>query len=386
MDIIEDKQQLLNLHHYEIYFIYSENDADLYKQIIKKMNSLPSIKRGIFHFNAIKRGEQSFEKLPDLLQKQLEQKNVLIRLIDSAHGNYSYGMELIDFNNDAETIYKDVEDFINQVCRQNINHLERLKSRTTAISRSRIQGYIDDGIVTEIFSKALNKEQQVVFKGDIDAKTVEDESKSASRKESFKFAEGMADNDKASELTRDIDGRTEPIHKVKLSVTFNHKVPTGTITKRGRVKLGHGLILNIEDQEIPIHLPSTTQYMIYALVLICKKKNDSLYLSRSDFKGPKATSIFEIMEQVYEKSHFSHDSFDDWFGKQKNNGLRSVSNAKSSLNNKIHTALKEAGWLNDAYYYCAVNTKKNNRDDSRFVIKLSASNINLPKELDELQL
>ena len=76
MDIIEDKQQLLNLHHYEIYFIYSENDADLYKQIIKKMNSLPSIKRGIFHFNAIKRGEQSFEKLPDLLQKQLEQKNV----------------------------------------------------------------------------------------------------------------------------------------------------------------------------------------------------------------------------------------------------------------------------------------------------------------------
>ena len=191
--------------------------------------------------------------------------------------------------------------------------------------------------------------------------------------ESQYIANSAVNNKLSDSLEQKLCLETKPEHKpdIKVKVVFGRKIKTGTISKKGRIKTGHGVIFTIDGDEVPVYIKGTTENMLYAMTLIFAKHNDGTFLTREDFLfGEMTKALLHKMKEVFCKYAFAK-GFDEWYKKQTSQSP--LNTAKYKLNMIIWNALKNTH--RDAYYYCALRTKKIGK--SRYTTNLCDSDIEI---------
>ena len=158
MITIRDEQKTLNLNPKAIYLMLTSDEMAEYRNKLKNLNRCPSLTRKLFRFEIVEKGVSPYEKLSDDMKYNVRHYNVLVRLVNSIHNIYCYGMGKIDFDKDKKTIVDKLNSFVDSVCKENIMQLDILCQRPTSTSLYALKQYRDNNIVKEIFEAALQTE------------------------------------------------------------------------------------------------------------------------------------------------------------------------------------------------------------------------------------
>ena len=81
-----------------------------YKDKLKTLNSFRKLTRGIFRFEIVEKGDTPYEMLPKDMTRTVTNCNVLVRLINSIHSIYCYGLDTIDLKLDEQELRAELRD------------------------------------------------------------------------------------------------------------------------------------------------------------------------------------------------------------------------------------------------------------------------------------
>lgn len=361
---IEDEKGLLNLNHMAIYLMLTAEEIALYSDKLKDLNRYTSLTRKLFRFDIIEKGDAPYEELPDAMKRNMRHYNVLVRLVNSIHGIFCYGMEEIDFKAELPEIVKELKIFIDDVCNEDIKQLDILCSRVTSTSVVAAKQYRDNNMIKEVFEAALEGE-------DVDtalAKArLEATSSSTDIKTSLSIASSATDGikeKKDNEIEKERCERERPLQRPLLTMTIK-KVWTGKEFKGGRQEKKLGIELNINGTIIPVWFGSVDQTFLYMITLIACLEGRTI--KRSDFQAIP----LGLSKTVSERKEIERQEFKIWlkrafcalqFGRDFSDWYINVADEphpldvamgqiKKKLWNFLHLQCK------DAYYYCFVVNK-----------------------------
>ena len=321
MIIINDEQRLLNLNHMAIYLMLTQDEKACHEEKLKRLNKYSTLTRGLFHFDIIEKGDTPYEELPKDMIRNMRHYNVLVRLVNSIHGIYCYGMEDIELNAEMPAIVDELKSFVDAVCKENVKQLDILCNRHTSTSISAMKMYRDNNIVRDIFEAALEGDDVDASK----AKTLlEKTTSSTDMGTSLGIASSAADAEKekaASKIEKERCEREKPFERPSITMTVKY-VKTGKVFKNGREQKKLGVELNIDGDSVPVWFGSTDQTFLYiATIMACAEGRT---IKRSDFQpvekliaknssGEKA--IREERKEIitWLSSRFSTLSFDQRF-------------------------------------------------------------------------
>ena len=163
MIIITDRSRLLNLNHFAIYLMLKPNEIAQYGVKLKGLNRYSTVTKGIFQFYIVEKGNTPYEKLPEEMIRNMRHFNVMVRLVNTIRFTYCYGIELIDLETGIHSIVEQLKVFVENVCNEDIVHLDILSQRNTITSRAAIKYYRDNNIVKEMFEAAKLPQIKVSF-------------------------------------------------------------------------------------------------------------------------------------------------------------------------------------------------------------------------------
>ena len=372
---INDESRLMNLNYMEVYFSLSDEDFIEYYDLLMGMNHGSSITRGLFHFNVVKKGDQMYSNLPP--EMSFMNYNVFVRLINSNHGMYCYGISYVALELDADRMRTRVDNLVDAICTENLNQLDNIQysNRSTAISA--YKRYKEAGIVSEIFERARNRqrvERIETRNGDFrPTDYVESWHDTMGRKESLDIAVGAVDRSKSAVLFRAEIMRMRPEQRPDISVTIK-SVGLGKYTKNGREKTGYGFEFIIDGKVVALRLGSSDQTLLYAAVLLFRK--NGLTLSRRSFtRECDSNSDDMIMLRRVYRAFSSDRSFEDWYAKVKEKDTQRINNALSKLNTALCNVLSTD--YKDAVYYCSLNNENKGSMTSHYKVRIKSDNIHI---------
>lgn len=364
---IYDKARLLNFSYTEIYFLLNEKEFEEYEKVIKALNRCPSVTRGLFHFDVIKRGEQMYARLPDEMKNEM-MANVLVRIIDAPHGYYVYALTFINLKQEFESLKARINELVDDICKEDLRCLDIIKNRNTSSAYIQNKKYEEAGIVSEIFENALkgivanHKEEGDVRGSEIVEKTYN----TANRKASHEIVAGALSNDVNRIIERQYFEQNDPKLEGEISVSIKN-VPTGKFYKSGVAKYGLGFEFNILDERIPVFVSSTDQKILYATALYCQQNRQPLHKNVFT-KAPDAKHIdMHTLKKVHEI--FARTGrFEDWYnavkGNNPSNYAHRIDTAFSAINTAIWNALKDR--CPEAYYYCCLRHVNKKHIDGQY--------------------
>lgn len=400
---IFDEQNCLNLNHLAIYLMLTLDEMTLYGDKLKDLNRHPTLTKGIFHFYIIEKGENPYDKLPKEMIRNMRHFNVMARLVDSIHDIFCYGLDEIELEGDKPSILEQLKGFVEQVCKEDINHLDILYNRPTYSSLSRIKYLRGNNIVKELFEAALKGEKpykaegKELLIGDSFSKDIETSLLLAISTVGRK--EGIMDPEIERALYLKIEPKNHPCIKITVKMVKDENEQEDgdvkkvkTMKKRGKDGPNEkiGVELNIDGIIIPVSFVSTDQTFLYIINLMAIM--EGRYLERSRFlpleKEEKQLkeSVYVVVLQRREKLiswlhkrynalNFSTD-FDRWYNVIKKNPKR-LDNAISGIRRTLWKKLKDKN-RKDAFYFCALRN-----DDGIYKMRMEKENISIDTKILE---
>lgn len=124
-----DPKRWLNLNFAEIYVLLNADEYETLQPRVQALNNNPAVRRGLFNITAVQRGKEMNSALPDSIKEMLAQFNVIVRLVDSIHGIYTYGIGSLNTSANDATWDAEFERFVKDVCQKNIDQLSIIHSR-----------------------------------------------------------------------------------------------------------------------------------------------------------------------------------------------------------------------------------------------------------------
>lgn len=371
---IDDENRLLNLNHTVIYLLVTHEENELYGDKLKNLNRYAQLTKGLFRFDIVEKGDNPYDKLPEDLVNATKTYNVMVRLINSIHGIYCYGLEQVVITADIKDIVAKLKEFIKEVCKHNIYNLEILEPRATSLSRKAMAYYKTHHLFADVFDCALHMTAEDSEEA---RRIIENVTNSDDAKESRNQMLGVVNNDYAPEIERKRLEREHPLVCPEISVAIK-KVPTGKVSKNGTVKKGLGIEITINNEPpIPVYLPSfggRHLAFLYLAILfaiqegkpICKndfvygtKTKDRLEKLKLQFKTLKLTGFETFIAAV------SNAPYDKRYDR--------INDAKSKVNTALWNILHDQ--YKDAYYYLCINTEAESSTNSRYRVRLSKKQI-----------
>ena len=393
MIIINDPLRLLNLNTLAIYLMLTSEEMALYGDKLKDLNRYSSLTKGIFHFDIVEKGDTPYDKLPEEMIRNMSHFNILVRLVNSIHGIYCYGMEAVDLGGDIPSIVERLKVFVKNVCEVNINYLDILHLRQSSPSLEILRYYSEKNIAKEMFEAALNG-------ADIDKangkRSLQETAPGADIKTSLEIAESAADSKKENldkKIEKERCQNICPDRSPHITMTVK-MVKTGKVRKDGSLKKKIGVELNIDGNIVPVAFGSTDQTFLYIIVLLAQLEGHEL--ESNDFLSPELYYKYQPniesdhtlisnkqdrhkkvktwLRNRYRALRFSRD-FEDWY--------LGVKNDPHPLYVAM-TGIKQTLWdalcleYKDAYYYSLIY-----KDHGRYRIRISPSNIRIDPEIME---
>lgn len=137
----------------------------MYGDKLKRLNNYRRVTRGIFRFEIVEKGSTPYEQLPkEMTRGAARACNLLVRLVNSIHKIYCYGLDFVDMSLDSDSIHNELNLIVDEICRKNIFQLDILEYRNTGTAMSALQMYRNCNIVKSVFERAL--EGGIISKND----------------------------------------------------------------------------------------------------------------------------------------------------------------------------------------------------------------------------
>lgn len=383
MTILRDSNRTLNLNPLAIYLMLTPDENALYADKLKSLNRYSALTKGIFHFDIVEKGMVPSLKLPDELYHNMYHYNVMVRLVNYIHGSFCYGMEEIDLTGDKSSIVEQLEKFVKDVCKENIDLLDILSRRSSRPSRESILYFREHKIVKELFDAVLKGE---TVDKDNGKSTFETVSHSTDKKTSLgivKFASSGRTEILDSKTERELRQNIKPESRPQIKITVK-KFKTGKVRKDGSAKEKVGVELDIDGNIISVLFDSTDQTFLYIINLMAVQ--EGRYIGRTRFLpletldnpytivGQHRDRLISWLHERYKAFNFSKD-FENWYDGVKNDPHRldvAMSGIKRTLWEKLEDNFR------DAFYYCVLRN-----EDGLYSIRIDKENISIdPKILE----
>lgn len=373
MIIIEDAKGILNLNHMAIYLMLTAEERKQYGEKLKGLNNHKSLSRGIFHLEIVEKGDTPYENLPaDMTRGAAKNCNVLVRLINSIHDTFCYGLDYIDLTQEEEIVRDNLKVIVDDICQKNITQLEILVTRNTSTSILAMQKYRDSKIVAEVFEKAL--ERKYIKKEECPILQLQKVSATTDLAESLAIAKDAFTSPQSEKIERELCERNAPEKKPTISMSIkNISVPNGYY-KSGKQKKAFGLELVINGDIVNIPITNTDWKVLYLAVVAAKL--ESRRLRRKNFTyDNNDKEAKEWLERKF-SSLSLNKKFDDWFLTINSNGPASrINDSKSKINKHLWKYLSPK--YKDAYHYVFIENIDQRTPNSFYTIHLNKAHIHI---------
>lgn len=376
MIIIEDKQRILNLNHMAIYLMVTADEMSTYGNKLSNLNTFGTLTRGIFRFEVVEKGSTPYEKMPEELTRATQNSNILVRLINSIHEVYCYGMDYVDLSLDERGFRKELNDIVNDICEKNVMQLDILCSRYTSTSIKAIQEYRENNIARDVFERALRKER--IPKNEHQNDHLTRIAKTTDLPESLAIAKDALTIPYSEKIEQERCEREAPTIRPAISITIKY-VPTGEFYENGNPKKCLGFEFVINDDIVPFPIKNTDYIFFYSAVLLANR--EGIHLRRRDFTNDAPTDKKEWLQRLFSALTFAR-SFDDWFRAINAHGPAArINDAKSKFNKGLWDILSDRH--KDAYYYCCLVTENPRTQNTHYKIRINSQNIHFDPYFEE---
>lgn len=427
MITINDEKRLMNLSYSEVYFLLNEEEYHKYAEQLKALNKSSCVTRRLFHIEPIKKGERMHGELPKDMTGAASGCNVMVRLINKIHHTYCYGMDYINLNKNDDEVKEAVKVFIDDACRENIRQFEVLDFRNTGSSMQAMKEYRKLGIIADIFQDALDGKLYVAKDNVKGHEKLEELDDTANREESKGLVMSAVNESNADKIERARWENVRPEHKPEILACIK-MVPTGTVTKGGRVKMGCGVELTIDGDVVPVYISGASPNIMYAAILHERKHESCLNKTAFQIGHDSSKPEVKLLKKLFMKynNHGNGNNEMEWqywydqisgcrfllrqkdengnyvykrverTTKIKNIGTKDVDteeinteapthnidNAKKTVNSAIWNALKHTH--PDAFYFCSISSEGKRRVNSYYKVRIKPENISFDSSFDKL--
>lgn len=103
----------------------------------------------------MERGDSPYELLPEELVRAVRRCNVFVRLINSIHGIFCYGLEYVDVSAATDCLVRDLGAFVDATCNEDLMQLEILATRSSMPSVQAMAYYTTHRLLAPVFQRAL---------------------------------------------------------------------------------------------------------------------------------------------------------------------------------------------------------------------------------------
>ncbi len=362
MIIVKDKHRTLNLNHLAIYIMLSKEEKSRYGDTLSGIITDRTVTKGLFQFYIIEKGNTPYEELPRDMTRATSMCNVMVRLVNSIHQTYCYGLDCIDFGNGADSIRTELNSFVKSVCEENVMQLEILEERQTNSAIAARQTYEDEAIVKGMFEDAL---ADVICQERDAPSALERIYSSTDLETSLEIVLGALGPKLSRKVGMEYYEREKPLERPDISIQIT-KVPTGGKTKKdGTEKTGWGFDICINGTHIPVHFGSNDQTFLYAALLFASR--DGIALGRKDFRNIASTKAQIWLHSKYRAFCFATD-FCVWYNTVQTGNAHRIDDAVSKIKGTLWDILSVVS--KRAYYYLCVVTK-----DESYKVRLNEDRI-----------
>lgn len=371
---INDKRRLLNLNPTVIYLMLTPEEHQAYGEEISTLNDDASLTKGLFHFDIVEKGDAPYAQLPEEMVRATRQCNVFVRLINSIHGIFCYGLELVDLEAGFEQLTAQLKTFVEATCNENIMQLDILAPRSSAMSVQAKNYYKAHKLFTEVFECALNLDTDDLIEA---RQAIEKASNSYDAQTSHDLMQGAIDNRLSAKVEKERLERESPEVRPEIMVEIKRNVYTGRMLKSGEAKKDMGIEITING-EPPIPVCFTSMggkhlTFLYLTLLMAIKEGKSL--RRSDFKEGDNRDTLQWLREKYALFLFE-TPFSDFLKKASLHGPTALINdAKSKINKALWSILADEH--KEAYHYLCIYTKDARKPSSKYEVRLDDNQIKI---------
>lgn len=375
---INDERRLLNLSHTVIYLMLTPEEHQAYAEKLRTLNNDSTLTKGLFSFDIVEKGDAPYEQLPVEMIRATRECNVFVRLINSIHGIFCYGLELVDIDADFSVLKAQLMDFVESTCKENIMNLDILAPRGSALSIQAMNYYYTHQLFSEVFESALNLD----FDDMIEAQqTIENITNSYDATTSHDLMRGVVDNRLSEKVEKERLENETPKVRPEIIVEIKTNVDTGRTRKNGEPIKELGIEITINGTTpIPVCFTSMGgSHLTYLYLMLLIGNKEGINLRRKDF-----TELGDRKIQRWLRNWFGIFLFDTTFDKflEKVNAHGTaalVNDAKSKINKALWTILSDEH--KDAYHYLCVFTKDKRKPSSKYEVRLGYNQIKIDPNL-----
>lgn len=384
---INDERQLLNLDHTVIYLMLTPKEHQAYGNKLRTLTNNATLTKGLFHFDIVEKGGSPYEQLPSEMLRATRECNVFVRLINSIHGIYCYGLECVDIEADIEELTAQLIAFVEATCREDIMNLEILTPRSSTISVQAMNYYKAHQLFSEVFECALTLNTDDIEEA---RQAIADATLSNDADTSHELMQGAIDNNHSDEIEKKRCEKEAPMVRPDITVEIKN-VPTGEVTKSLGAKLGLGIEITINGETpIPVYfghyrvgnssLGGTHLTFLYLALLVAKK--EGIHLRRTDFTDNANSYTLDWLRKKLKKFRL-YKTFEELYGAKNEDEVavlakesRKLNQAKANINTILWKLLSDQ--YKDAYHYLCVHLCDKRKPSSRYDIELDSEQIIVP--------
>lgn len=345
-----DPKRWLNLNFAEIYVLLNADEYETLQPRVQALNNNPAVRRGLFNITAVQRGKEMNSILPDSIKEMLTGSNVIVRLVDSIHGTYTYGIGSLNTSADDAAWKAEFEDFSKQVCETNLRQLEILESRNTSTAIEAQQLYESMNLRCSVFEQAqkgtLGEDENFRFAESNDILRVSD---AICSREVIESAVDAVRPDVISQLrsrpTRDDNSQLlVRVHIVKKRVHFE---------------------FSLGDRTVDVVFNGHSEDFLYAALL--NSVTDGYSFTPRDF-GSKDKVIIRRLQTLHESLGYNF-----FLDEMKNMKADRRNEAKSKINRALRGVLNNLS--PSAYKICEVKIMQPRTNRSEYSVGILGKNI-----------
>lgn len=384
---INDESNLLNISFTVIFLMLTPEEHQTYGEKLRALNNDATLTKGLFSFEIVEKGAAPYDKLPEEMVRATRNCNVFVRLINSIHGYFCYGLERVDLDAAFDELKAQLKAFVEATCKENIMQHDILASRVSRPSNDATDYCNKHHLFSSVFKCALNlniKDPEEARRA-IESVTGSDDA--ASSRELMQVA---VDNKLSDETEKKRCENEAPMVKPDIRVEIKN-VPTKEVTNSLDAKLGLGIEITINGETpIPVYfshypvgnsnLGGTHLTFLYFALLVAKK--EGVHIRRRDFtsysnphtqewlrKKLKKFQIWKTLEEIY--GVLNEDKVAVFAAESSR-----LNTAKSNINTILWKLLSDQ--YKDAYHYLCVHLRDKRKPSSRYDIELDSEQIIVP--------
>lgn len=381
MIIINDEKKFLNLNYMAIYLMLTHTEILKYGRKLKSLNKDTTLTRDMFHFDIVEKGNNPYDELPEEMTRATSQCNLMVRLVNSIHGIFCYGFDIVDLNAEMPDLVRELNRIVDTICRENIKQLEILHFRTTSTSQQAKSNYYQRNIVIRRFEDALQGKDGNTVHAMIALTRFGENSRCPDMSTSHDFVKGAINEIFSVKLEKERNEREKPSVEPRISIKVT-PVKTGRVRKDGSEQKKLGVEFTIDGDVVPVSFGLTDQTFLYLATLFAMKEKRRfgravfcpLDFHESTWELQCRKKNTEWLKERYCALDFSR-KFEDWYAGVKEDP-HPLDVAKSQIKKKLWDAFYPR--YKDAYYYTVLRIERGS-----YIVHLNDIDITFDKKIME---